>query len=134
MLDLLKKNGTDIVVGSRLVKGGGQRGLGVIRKFISSVVRWPSRLLTDVKDTTSGFFMLKRSVIAGVDLNPMGYKICLEILAKGNYKRSAEVPIIFANRGEGRSKMKIKHYFEYLGHVTLLLKDTAFGKKRKKGI
>jgi len=47
----------------------------------------PARWLTKVKDPMSGFFALKKTVIDGVELNPVGYKIGLEILVKGKYSK-----------------------------------------------
>ena len=81
---------------------------------------------------SSGFFMLKRSVIQGVELNPIGYKICLEILAKGKYEKAKEIPIIFANRSGSKSKMGIKIYLEFLGQIILLCKDQFISKYKNK--
>jgi len=131
MLDLIKNNKADVVVGSRLVKGGGQIGWNFYNKLISNIARLPARFLTHVKDVTSGFFMIKRTVIQGVELKPMGYKILLEILAKGNYKKTTEAPIVFADRTGSKSKMGLKECLEYLGQVGLLIKDLMFKKGKK---
>lgn len=132
MLALIKEGKAEIVVGSRLIKGGGQRDWTLIQRFISDIARWPAYILTDVKDATSGFFMLKRSVIQGVELNPLGYKIGLEILVKGNYDKVLEVPIIFADRSGSKSKLGMKEIMEYYTHIGLLYKDHFFGKLKRK--
>ena len=79
-----------------------------------------ARPLTPVRDLTSGFFMLRRSVIEGVGLNPIGFKICLEILAKGKYDKVVEIPIIFAERGKGKSKLSARQALEYLRQLWFL--------------
>ncbi len=132
MLEKIKNENADIVVGSRLVRGGGQRDWNSVNKFISYIARWPAGFLTKVKDTTSGFFMFKKSVISQVTLNPLGYKICLEILAKGKYTKAVEVPIIFANRSESKSKLGLKEILEYYGQIALLYKDQLTNKLGKR--
>lgn len=133
MLSIIKSGEADIVIGSRLVKGGGQIGWSPLQKFISSIARFPARAFTKTKDVTSGFFIIKRSVIQGIELNPIGYKICLEILTKGNYKKAVEFPIIFANRGESKSKMTSKQLLEYISQLIFLYKDLFSGKLKKEG-
>lgn len=132
MLEAIKSQNADFVVGSRLAKGGGQRDWSLLGKFLSDIARLPAMLLTDVKDVTSGFFMLKRSVIQGIELNPIGFKICLEIITKGKYAKAVEVPIIFANRGNTKSKLGIKEILEYYGQVGLLYKDRLIGKLKNR--
>jgi len=52
----------------------------------------------------SGFFVLRKRVIAGKKLDPRGYKILLEVLVKGDYGKVAEVPYDFVERRKGKSK------------------------------
>jgi len=132
MIELIKSGKADLVVGSRLVRGGGSRDWTWLKRFMSDLARLPARLLTDVKDVTSGFFMLKRSVIESVELNPIGYKILLEIIAKGKYKKTAEVPIIFADRLGSKSKMGMVEMGEYLFQVGMLYADSFLGKIKKR--
>jgi dolichol-phosphate mannosyltransferase len=113
-------NNIDLVIGSRLVAGGGSTDWSSGRKAISSVARMLSILLTGVKDSTSGYFMMKKSVIEGVKLNPIGFKIGLEIIVKGNYNKIKEVPIVFLGRVSEKSKLGIKQVVEYLFQVILL--------------
>ncbi|MBP1713508.1 MAG: dolichyl-phosphate-mannose synthase, partial [Deltaproteobacteria bacterium] len=53
-------------------------------------------------------------------LKPKGYKILLEVLAKGNYRRIVEVPYVFEERKDGKSKLGPKQYLEFLMHVGML--------------
>ncbi|GAH94759.1 unnamed protein product, partial [marine sediment metagenome] len=68
-------------------------------------------------------FALKREIIKESNLNPSGYKILLEILAKGNYKKVAEVPLIFKERKTGKSKLNLREEINYLRHLYKLSKS-----------
>jgi dolichol-phosphate mannosyltransferase len=73
-----------------------------------------------VSDPMSGCFALKRPVIQGVTLNPLGYKILLEVLGRGNVGRVSEVGYIFRERVVGASKVTRRVYIDYLGHLLRL--------------
>ena len=107
----------DIVFGSRYIHGGGTNGWSAKRKIISRGATLLARPFTNVRDPMSGFFFLKRSVIDGVDLNPTGYKIGLEILAKGKHESVKEVPYLFQDRQNGRSKMNRREFLNYIMHL-----------------
>jgi dolichol-phosphate mannosyltransferase len=66
-----------------------------------------------VKDVVSGFFLFRRSVVDRIELNPLGYKILLEIMAKGRYHKVTETPYIFRARKKGRSKLDLREIFNY---------------------
>ncbi len=69
----------------------------------------------------SGFFALRRSTFSRADsLNPVGYKIGLELLVKCRCARVAEVPIAFANRIHGESKLSLREQLRYLRHLRRL--------------
>lgn len=109
--------GADIVVGSRYVKGGGVEVWPWHRRIISFGATSLARPLTRVKDPMSGFFLIKKNVIAGKKLNAKGYKILLEILVKGVYRKAVEVPYVFRNREFGQSKLGTKEYYHYLNDL-----------------
>ena len=73
-----------------------------------------ARPLTKVKDITSGYFFCKRSVIDGVRLDPIGFKIGLEVIVKGKYEKAKEVPYVFTDRTHGSSKLNGGEIFNYL--------------------
>jgi dolichol-phosphate mannosyltransferase len=110
------KDGYDVIVPNRYIKGGGAEKWPLTRKIISLVATCFARFLTRVEDPMSGYFAIKRSVIRGVKLNKIGYKIFLEILVKGKYDRKniASIPYVFRNRVAGTSKLRLKIYLEYL--------------------
>ncbi len=68
----------------------------------------------------SGYFIVRRSCIAGVTLNPLGYKILIEVLGRGNIHQIAEVGYVFQERQDGESKVTWKQYVEYLRHLLRL--------------
>ncbi|MBI2550674.1 polyprenol monophosphomannose synthase [Candidatus Woesearchaeota archaeon] len=104
----------EVVVGSRYVKGGGVEVWPFHRRLMSKVATMMAKPLTPVKDPMSGLFFLRRSVIDGVELKARGYKIGLEILVKGRYKKVLEVPYMFRNRFVGKSKIGVREYYHYV--------------------
>lgn len=80
-----------------------------------------SKISKIVKDPMSGYFILRKEVIAGKQLLPVGYKILLEVLAMGSYRQVCELPYIFAAREGGGTKTGLKQCFIYLFHLIKLL-------------
>jgi dolichol-phosphate mannosyltransferase len=116
----IEQDECDIAVGSRFVKGGGIDGWSKKRLLTSKVAKLLALpLIRGVRDPMSGFFFLKRSVIENVKLNPTGYKLGLEILVKGNYRKVKEIPYTFESRKNGTSKLNKNEIISYLR----LLKD-----------
>lgn len=110
--------GCDVVIGSRYMEGGGIRKWPLKRRIISLGATFLGRLLLpDITDPVSGFFAMRKSVIAGARLKPRGYKILLEVLGKGTWERDREIPFEFSDRETGTSKLKIKTIIEYAGQV-----------------
>ncbi len=107
------ENGADISIASRLVEGGGTERWPRARQINSYIATLLAKPITNVKDPMSGFFFFKRGVVKDYNLVPRGYKILLEILAKGNYKKVVEVPFIFKDRTVGESKLTPKVSTEY---------------------
>jgi len=121
------KYGYDIVVASRYVDGGGVEGWSMLRRLISwGAIKLAYLLLPrtrKVKDPMSGFFMFKKEVIDGVQLNPLGFKILLEILIRGKYSLVSEVPYTFKPRRKGKSKLCLKEVFNYIIYVISLFRS-----------
>jgi len=115
------QEGYDLVIGSRYVKGGGTKGFPFTRKFISGFACLLGRLLTRVKDNTSGFFCIKKAALESVNLTPDGFKIGLEVFVKANYTSFIEVPYNFSDRIKGKSKLKPKVVAQYLKQIMGLL-------------
>jgi dolichol-phosphate mannosyltransferase len=77
--------------------------------------------LAPLSDPMSGFFALRRASWEQAErLNPVGYKIGLELYVKGRCRRPAEVPIAFAERAAGQSKYGIREMLRFLRHLLRL--------------
>ena len=114
-------HGADLAVGSRYVSGGGVMDWPLKRRVVSRAACLMGNALVPVRDATSGFFALRRSVIDGVKLNPIGFKIGFEVIARGRYRKVVEVPYTFRDREQGSSKFgrrEVGQYVQQLGQVT----------------
>ena len=114
-------NGADLAVGSRYVAGGGTQDWPLKRRVVSRIACLMGNALVPVRDSTSGFFAIRRSVIDGRKLNPIGFKIGFEVMARGRYRKVVEVPYVFRDRELGKSKFgqrEIGQYLIQLGQVT----------------
>jgi dolichol-phosphate mannosyltransferase len=103
-----------LAVGSRYVSGGGIENWPKRRIVTSLVACWLARPLTRVKDVTSGYFLVRRDALSGVTLDPIGFKIGLEVIAKAHYGKAIEVPYVFTDRVAGESKLNQREIFNYL--------------------
>jgi dolichol-phosphate mannosyltransferase len=121
MLDALDA-GADFVIGSRYVAGAStDQEWGAFRWANSRVATMMARPLTPVQDPMSGFFALRRETyLRARDLNPIGYKIGLELLVKCRCTNAKEVPIHFADRQFGESKLSMKEQARYVRHLRRL--------------
>jgi dolichol-phosphate mannosyltransferase len=114
-------NGADVVIASRYIPGGSIPRWGISRKLASKFAALLARIILPaargIADPLSGFFAFNRKAIEKVDLNPIGYKILLEILAIGNYNKVTEIPYAFSEREKGETKYNFKEISNYLKHV-----------------
>ena len=128
----LEENKAQVSIGSRHVNGGGSENWPLIRRFISKTAIIMGRIVTDVRDVTSGYFFLRKEVIDGVDINPIGFKIGLEIFVKGNYEHFIEIPFIFKDRRFGNSKLGKGEVINYIKHLFALRKYLSSHKDKKR--
>ena len=69
----------------------------------------------------SGFFALTRERYQSAQrLTPLGYKIGLELMCKCRVRRVQEVPIHFATRQRGQSKLTLREQLRYVEHLSRL--------------
>lgn len=101
----------DIAIGSRFAEGSSVENWQLGRKLLSQTGVALARRLTGVKDPLSGFFAFRRTVIDGVNLTTVGYKILLEILVKGTYHEFNERPFEFRMRRFSTSKLNFTEYW-----------------------
>ncbi len=117
--------GGDLAVASRHVEGGGVSEWSPIRRFLSRGAQTLGLIILPevigrVSDPMSGYFMVRRSCIAGRTMSPLGYKILIEVLARGRVPWIGEVGYVFQERQEGESKVTAKQYVDYLRHLIRL--------------
>jgi dolichol-phosphate mannosyltransferase len=131
LVEPLLRDEADFVIGSRYVDGGKTEDWSRLRRLNSwGATMLAKPLVGTVKDPMAGFFSLRREMLKRADpMNPIGYKIGLELISKMKIApgRVAEVPIIFRNRMHGESKLTLKEQFHYLEHLSRLY-DYAFPK------
>ncbi|HTD48325.1 MAG TPA: polyprenol monophosphomannose synthase [bacterium] len=120
----LERSGADLAVASRYVPGGRYVTFEAWRRVVSRVATRAAQILLHrarrVADPLSGFFAFRRTAVRGVRLRPVGYKILLEILVRGNLSRVVEVPYSFEIRSAGQSKLTPRQHWEYLQHLCVL--------------
>lgn len=105
----------DLLIGSRLVEGGGERGRHFLRKLITRAANAYIRLVLglSIRDCTSGYRVFRREVLQAIELNDMmsqGPPVVEEVLFKA-YKRGfriKEVPYILEERKAGESTFNRK--------------------------
>jgi dolichol-phosphate mannosyltransferase len=130
-------NGADLVVASRHVEGGGVSDWGFMRRVLSRGAQMLGLLILPnvigrVSDPMSGYFMVRRSAIANYPMNPLGYKILIEVLGRGNIGSVAEVGYVFQERQEGESKVTWRQYVDYILHLLRLRSRGRITKLREK--
>ncbi len=114
----------DVVLGSRYVPGGGTVSWGLARKVISRGGSLYARKILGipVRDLTGGFKCFRREVLEALDLPTVastGYAFQIELTFRALKRgfRVAEVPIVFADRRVGRSKMSRRIVLEAMRNV-----------------
>jgi dolichol-phosphate mannosyltransferase len=117
-----------LAIGSRYVPGGGIENWPMRRKVTSLVAIALAKPLTPVLDITSGFFLVRRSALDGVVLDPIGFKIGLEVIAKAHYGRALEVPYVFVDRVAGTSKLNQNEIFNYLRQLGRIYRGRLLGR------
>lgn len=122
MLERLQSGESDLVLGSRYVQGGSiHDDWSIFRKLNSIAPSLLAKPLCRLKDPMSGFFAFRRADMPDLwRLAPIGYKIALEIVVKGDFDKPSEVPIHFADRRCGESKLTLKEQLNFLLHLRRL--------------
>ncbi|MEL6160216.1 MAG: glycosyltransferase [Cyanobacteria bacterium J06623_5] len=130
-------DGADLAVASRHVEGGGVSDWSFVRRLLSRGAQVLGLLVCPavvgrVSDPMSGYFMVRRQAIIHRRMSPIGYKILLEVIGRGQIQDIAEVGYVFQERESGESKVTWKQYIEYLGHLARLRSRGRVAKFRQK--
>jgi dolichol-phosphate mannosyltransferase len=117
----------DVAVGSRYVEGGSVRNWGLVRRFVSAGGSVYARVLlgVGVHDLTAGFKCYRREVLETIDLDAIssrGYAFQIETTYRALRAgfRVVEIPIAFADREHGGSKMSNSIVLEAMWKVPAL--------------
>lgn len=125
LLTALEQPPTDFVIGSRFASGGRTEDWNSGRRLNSYVATLLCKpLVGPIRDPMAGFFALSRSTLQRTErLDPIGYKIGLELICRCRCQHVVEVPIVFRNRVRGESKLSIEQQRRYLEHLGRLYRD-----------
>lgn len=128
MLPAMSK-GSDLVIGSRYVAGGGISGWSTWRLLLSRLGSLYAQIIltTPIKDFTGGYNMYRSAIFDTLDLSTIqaeGYMFQIEMkyrISKLGFQ-IIEIPIIFTDRIAGESKISKKIIFEaFFGVIKLRL-------------
>jgi dolichol-phosphate mannosyltransferase len=121
------EEGADLAVGSRYVQGGAIRDWGLVRRFVSAGGSFYARVIlgTRIRDLTGGFKCYRRRVLESIDLEAIhskGYAFQIETTYRALRAgfEVVEIPITFADREAGGSKMSRTIVAEAMWKVPLL--------------
>lgn len=124
---LAKAADCDVVIGSRYVRGGGTEGCTLLRIALSRGANLLAKTLLGLHagDCTAGFRCYSRAVLLQIDLDQVyseGYSFLIEMLYRVQRAgfRTGEVPILFANRRRGASKISRREVTRAMGTVLRL--------------
>ena len=123
--------GADLATGSRHIEGGGVSDWSVFRRAMSRGAQLLGLLilpgvLSRLSDPMSGYFMVRRSTLSSAELDPVGYKILVEVVGRCNPRWIGEVGYVFRERVAGESKVTWKLYVHYLQHLLRLRLATLY--------
>ena len=121
------EDGADLALGSRYVEGGGTENWGLGRRLVSAGGSLYARVLLGVRirDLTGGFKCYRRAVLERIDLGAIhsrGYAFQIETMYRALRAGFSvvEVPIRFADRTAGHSKMSRSIFLEAVTKVPAL--------------
>lgn len=119
MIETLHKTKSDIVIASRYVAGGAVQGWSKRRRMLSRIATSIAKkgLGVNTNDPMSGFFAFKKSMIKGLDLEAIGFKLLLEILVKTKNAQIQEIPYTFRDRQHGSSKLGLSTVVDFCKSV-----------------
>jgi dolichol-phosphate mannosyltransferase len=122
------RDGKDVVVGSRFVESGASEQSRLFRptaRDTDLLARTLFRQIRGIKDLQSGFFAIRKDVVAHANLNPVGNRILLEILVQGAYTTVSEIPDWFEKREAGTNRPGVKNSLDYIRHLCGLFRRSG---------
>jgi dolichol-phosphate mannosyltransferase len=117
------KNGFDLIIGSRYCKGGSTVNWSLTRLAISKIANFmASRLIGEaICDYTSGMRCYSSKLVSDIinDLHSETYEIQIETIRQSHLRKFkiGEVPITFANRKKGKSKLRFNEITQFVSYI-----------------
>jgi dolichol-phosphate mannosyltransferase len=123
MLELVRA--ADLVIATRLGATGSFGEMPWLRQLLSRGARRAGQFLVPqifkrVSDPLSGYYLLRREAIGGIELRPTGFKTLIEVLAHGRVKTIAECAYAMQERRRGTSNVRFRDWLEYLKQLNRL--------------
>lgn len=129
MYEAMRQEGKNFAVASRMAEGGSSDGLANgFRHIVSQASKLVAYIILPLTrkttDPMTGFFMMKRELIAGQALRPIGFKILVELLARVPAIDSIDVGFVMRKREFDESKASFKEGMRYFRLLITLMFDT----------
>jgi len=121
-------DGYDLVIGSRYCKGGTTKGWSPIRLAISKIANLVASLVIGAKihDYTSGLRCYSTNLVSNIieNLHSQTYEIQIETIRQANLQgfKIREIPITFANRKRGKSKLALNEITQFFSYILLRIR------------
>lgn len=117
MLEMVQT--ADLVVATRWAAAGSFGEMPWHRRLLSRGARRAGHffvpwIFSRVSDPLSGYYLLRREAIEGIELRPIGFKTLIEVLASGRVKTIGECGYAMEKRRSGQSNARLRHWLEYL--------------------
>lgn len=121
-------HGAELAVASRYIEGGGVSDWHLPRRVVSRFAQLLGLVVLPevtgkLSDPMSGYFLVRRSCLEGRTLKPLGYKILVEVLARGDVGHISEVPYVFSEHPHRASKASAAVFGQYLQHLARIRID-----------
>lgn len=112
------EEGFDIVCATRYANGGKKIGGGIVKTTLSRIagLLTPIMLGIPTTDIANGFKMYRKKVIDSIEIKSTGgWEFSVELIVKANQKgfKVGEVPTIWLDREQGKSKFKLLKWLPY---------------------
>jgi rhamnosyl/mannosyltransferase len=136
LLETGLSSGSDVVVATRYRDGGSNDGLAsAYRRHVSTASKRLAAAvlggpIAGISDPLSGFFAVRTAALRLDAVNPIGYKVLLELIMRSGLMRIEEVPYRFGVRHAGESKSTLREGLRYLRHL-LVLRDAQHQDRRQ---
>lgn len=121
-------HGAELAVASRYIEGGGVSDWHLPRRIVSRFAQLLGLVVLPevtgkLSDPMSGYFLVRRSCLEGRTLKPLGYKILVEVLARGDVGHISEVPYVFSEHPHRASKVSAGVFGQYVQHLARIRID-----------